>query len=338
MPEHRPGSIERILDAAANRAREGLRVVEDYVRFVLADEELSRRARDTRHRVTELAKLCVPGLALLKERDTPGDLGADPETFRTPNRASALTVVLCAFKRAQEALRSLGEFSRLTVASVGGGFESLRYEVYELEKASLAAALPRVLLERATVALITTLASADARLPQLDDALPLARTGCHVLVVRAGNLNDLAFLEAARQLRSVCDETETLLFIAARADVARLAGADGVLVGETGLPVPVARQAMPQTALVAYAAQSVYEANLAALDGADAVFLEASGKHRWDEFVEWTEDPLSPCFATGFTSVDEALAREELRRVAFGASTVDADQVRRAVEALATRG
>ena len=31
----------RVLDAAANRAREGLRVVEDYVRFVLDDRHLT---------------------------------------------------------------------------------------------------------------------------------------------------------------------------------------------------------------------------------------------------------------------------------------------------------
>jgi thiamine-phosphate pyrophosphorylase len=49
------GGVElgRILDASANRAREGLRVIEDYVRFVLDDPGLTRRLKQVRHRLAE---------------------------------------------------------------------------------------------------------------------------------------------------------------------------------------------------------------------------------------------------------------------------------------------
>ena len=43
--------LGRILDASANRAREGLRVVEDYVRFVLDDPGLTERLKEVRHRL-----------------------------------------------------------------------------------------------------------------------------------------------------------------------------------------------------------------------------------------------------------------------------------------------
>lgn len=53
----------RTLDAAANRAREGLRVVEDYVRFSLDDAHLSRLLKELRHELTErLADLDRIGL------------------------------------------------------------------------------------------------------------------------------------------------------------------------------------------------------------------------------------------------------------------------------------
>ena len=42
----------RVLDAAANRAREGLRVVEDYVRFVLDDQYLTELCKQLRHDLT----------------------------------------------------------------------------------------------------------------------------------------------------------------------------------------------------------------------------------------------------------------------------------------------
>src|SRR5262245_59797174 len=42
-------AVLRILDAQANRAAEGLRVIEDYVRFVLDDRHLSQLAKSLRH-------------------------------------------------------------------------------------------------------------------------------------------------------------------------------------------------------------------------------------------------------------------------------------------------
>ena len=39
----------RILDANANRAREALRVIEDYARFALDDDSLCQQLKDLRH-------------------------------------------------------------------------------------------------------------------------------------------------------------------------------------------------------------------------------------------------------------------------------------------------
>jgi len=40
---------QRLLDADFNRAREALRVVEDYARFILDDARLSQAAKQLRH-------------------------------------------------------------------------------------------------------------------------------------------------------------------------------------------------------------------------------------------------------------------------------------------------
>jgi hypothetical protein len=48
-PERPSASTLRVVDANLNRAREGLRVVEDVARFVLGDEALTKRAKDLRH-------------------------------------------------------------------------------------------------------------------------------------------------------------------------------------------------------------------------------------------------------------------------------------------------
>ena len=41
--------VLRILDAAANRAGEGLRVIEDFLRFVLDDRHLTSLCKELRH-------------------------------------------------------------------------------------------------------------------------------------------------------------------------------------------------------------------------------------------------------------------------------------------------
>src|SRR5262249_7797517 len=51
----------RILDASANRAREALRVMEDYCRFCLDDRFLSTQLKELRHDLAEALATLPPG-------------------------------------------------------------------------------------------------------------------------------------------------------------------------------------------------------------------------------------------------------------------------------------
>ena len=118
VEEERPaldatGQIDavRILDACANRAREGLRVVEDYCRFVLDDSFLCGELKQLRHDLTAaLAPLRTAHL--LEARETQRDVGAVLSTEAEQKRASLAAVALVNWKRLQEALRSLEEFGK----------------------------------------------------------------------------------------------------------------------------------------------------------------------------------------------------------------------------------
>src|SRR5512143_2545889 len=96
-------AIWRILDANANRAREALRVVEDYARFALDDDGLCGELKQLRH---DLASAIGPllGEAML-HRDTPGDVGTDNKTASEGVRQGLGAVVTAAGKRLGEALR-----------------------------------------------------------------------------------------------------------------------------------------------------------------------------------------------------------------------------------------
>src|SRR4029077_16485227 len=73
-------SVWRLLDANANRAREGLRVVEDTARFVLAQPKASSALRLLRHRLDQLV-LRNYG-TLLQHRDVENDSGRQNPSTR----------------------------------------------------------------------------------------------------------------------------------------------------------------------------------------------------------------------------------------------------------------
>ena len=124
--------ILRILDANANRAREGLRVVEDYCRFVLDDANLSSAIKAMRHDVTEQMNAIDTASALLEARDSESDVGAsEPEPTAQPAVAD---VVMANIKRAQEALRCLEDYSKALDSTRAETFKSIRFELYSLEK------------------------------------------------------------------------------------------------------------------------------------------------------------------------------------------------------------
>src|SRR5690348_15795475 len=106
--------VYRALDANCNRAREGFRVAEDVARFILNDPKLLDQLKKLRHGVTTAEKslFASPKLRGLS-RNVEKDLGRGTEEKKEKVRTSPQEVLKANLKRAQEALRSLEEFSKL---------------------------------------------------------------------------------------------------------------------------------------------------------------------------------------------------------------------------------
>ncbi|MHB9156200.1 MAG: hypothetical protein ACYC5N_11035 [Endomicrobiales bacterium] len=128
----------RIIDANLNRAREGLRVVEDTARFVLRSGRWYKRARAARHRLDTLTRPLYP--VLLKQRDSRSDAG---RTLPEGKRASLEAVLAANFRRVEESLRVLEEYSRLISPAAGPALKAMRFSIYILEKEFLAEDQPR---------------------------------------------------------------------------------------------------------------------------------------------------------------------------------------------------
>ncbi len=127
--------ITRILDANLNRGREGLRVVEDVVRFVLDDAVLAARIKAIRHEITFLVhKLPLDELELLSARDSEGDVGMNLNCASENLRPGLSQIAFANIHRSQEAMRVLEELSKLYDDSVALEFKKLRFQIYGLEK------------------------------------------------------------------------------------------------------------------------------------------------------------------------------------------------------------
>lgn len=128
-------SIFRALDANCNRAREGFRVAEDVARFVLNDAKLLSRLKQLRHEVTLSEKSLFRSPKLrLAARNIEKDLGRGNKEKTEKSRSGARELLKANLKRAQEALRSLEEFSKLLKHPASARFKRIRYACYQIEE------------------------------------------------------------------------------------------------------------------------------------------------------------------------------------------------------------
>jgi thiamine-phosphate pyrophosphorylase len=125
--------LVRMIDACINRATEGLRVVEDFARFLLDDPHLTTLSKDLRHDLTA-AMSKIPPADRLAARETRQDVGTALTASDEYRRKDASQVVAANFQRTQQALRSLEEYCKIIDANLARRLETLRYRTYTLER------------------------------------------------------------------------------------------------------------------------------------------------------------------------------------------------------------
>lgn len=260
--------VYRILDAAANRAREGLRVLEDYTRFACDDPLLTAELKAVRHQLKESLDR-LPRHELLASRDTEHDVGTTLSTPAEWSRNNPLDVVAANFKRTQESLRSLEEFGKLESRPLAEAMETARYRLYTLERVAAIGADSRARLEGVV---LYVLASSDHCPGGLEWTVREALAGgAQVIQLREKSLPDRQLVALARRARRWTREAGALLITNDRPDIARLVEADGVHVGQEELSVKDARRIASPRALVGVSTHSIEQARQAVLDGANYI-------------------------------------------------------------------
>lgn len=324
----------RIIDAALNRAGEGLRVVEDYVRFVLDDSLLMSQIKSLRHDFAAVAAT-IPATERHAARDTAHDVGTDLSTHGEQNRSDAWAVCTANLKRTEQSLRSLEEYGKL----VDGGFtrqiESLRYRLYTLEKVLDIGKSSREKLEGVNLCVLVDGRESAVAFERLVAELVAAAVG--MIQLRDKQLEDRELIGRARQLRQLTCGTATLAVINDRADIAAATDADGVHLGQEDLSVKDARSIVGTRMLIGVSTHHIDQVRVAVLDGANYLGAGPTFPSQTKRFAAFAgldylrqvaAEVRLPTFAIGgitTPNLPEVLAAG-ITRVAVGGAIIEADK------------
>lgn len=233
-------ALLRILDANLDRAREGIRTIEEWCRFGLNDEATTAQLKHLRQSV---ARWHSPEIRLA--RDTPGDLGTALTHPQEATRSSLVEILQVNFARSQEALRVLEEYGKLRSVEMAAAFKQMRYQLYTLDSQIVGPMLSATSpvkspalsqLMQARTYLVTSPVS--NLLAVVESAL---EGGIAIVQYREKTADDHERLEIARQMSALCHRYSALFIVNDRVDIAAASGADGVHLGQHDLPIEVAR-------------------------------------------------------------------------------------------------
>jgi len=300
---HETAAVYRIIDANANRAGEGLRVAEDYLRFFLQDEFLSRACKQLRHDLAVTIS-ALDREKLLSCRSTLTDVGTSTKTDTEYDRHTLFDVSIANLRRSAEALRTLEEFAKLISTAAAEEFESLRYRSYTVEKAVNQLQRANRRLQRARLYVLANLS--DSKWKQKIESLVSA--GVDVVQLRDKTKCDRELVAMARFIRRATVGTGTLFIVNDRPDIAQLIQADGVHVGQEEMTVADVRSIVGPDMLIGVSTHTIAQAEQAVLAGADylgvgPVFASSTKKFQRLSELSFVEEVAChiglPAFAIG---------------------------------------
>lgn len=267
-----------MLDACANRAREACRTLEDVARFVLCDQELTSRLKAIRHGLTGALAAIDAGMRLAG-RETASDVGAGVSIETEQARAGLGAIVEAAGSRLGEGLRSIEEALKSIEPGAAAAVEGLRYEAYDASRdvrMALGTGRPR----QWRLCVLVTEAACNRPWEEVVSAAIDAGADC--LQLREKGLPDRELLHRARRLVALAragdgarggSRPAPVAIINDRPDIALLAGADGIHLGQEDLAVRDVRRLVGFSLMLGVTCATAEQARTAAREGADYLGL-----------------------------------------------------------------
>jgi thiamine-phosphate pyrophosphorylase len=294
--------VARIIDANANRASEALRTLEDLVRFALDDGPLSARLKDLRHTLHSALRR-LPEDWLPANRSTATDVGTSNAAAGEYTRSGLADLAGAAGSRLAEALRSIEECAKTLPTEDGGplarAVEGVRYASYDLA-AAIQLRLPGQVRQWKVCVLVT---ESICRRPWREVVERALDGGADAIQLREKGLGDAALLDRATWIADRCRAASAQFIVNDRPDIALLAGADGVHLGQEDLAPSSVRRLVGRRLVIGMSTHNATEAARAVDEAADycgigAMFPTSVKPTAEQAGVAWLRDYLAdPRFA-----------------------------------------
>lgn len=305
-------AIYRIVDANYNRAREGLRIAEEFCRFALNNEQLAAECKEFRHRLSSaVSKLDMQ--KLISSRDTENDVGCGMQVAGQMKRESLEDCVTAGLARTTEALRAISESVSVTSSELAGEFERLRYDCYTLEKNISIIGFPAVKFKKTRLYCIITVQKGT-------DALKIAQScasgGADCLQLRTKEMFDSELLPLAQKFVQICKQNKVISIINDRADIAIAADADGVHLGQNDLPADEIRKIQLKPLIIGNSTHSMIELESAVAQKPHYVGVGSV-------FCTSTKKQVEVCGLDYISKAGEYLKSKNVEAVAIGGINLD---------------
>ena len=299
--EHIDFQVAQIIDANLDRAREGLRVLEDWARFGLGKEDLVIRIKNFRQILgrnhLEIYKI---------SRNHIEDKCKGLSHVEQLNRNNPIKIISSNSARVQEALRVIEEFSRNHNNQLSKLASEIRYEIYSLEIELLNLNLReryKSIISENNLYSIT-----DHRENLLETIEKILLAGVKIIQHRYKEGNDKEHLKEAIEINNLCKKYNSLFIVNDRVDIALASNADGVHLGQDDIDIKTARKILGISKIIGVSANNSADINKAVTDGCDyigvgPVFPTLTKKNKeplgLEKIKALTKDINIPCFAIG---------------------------------------
>ena len=293
--------IYQIIDANLDRAREGLRVLEDWARFGLGKEKYVEKIKNFRQ------ILGKNHLEVYKQsRNHIEDKCKGLTHQEQINRKTSEQIISSNSGRVQEALRVIEEFSRLHNHELSEIASEIRYEIYTIEIELLDLTKCKKsegILKENDLYVIT-----DQKDNLLEIIEEILIAGVKIIQHRFKTGTDKDFLEEAIKIKNLCERYNSLFIINDRVDIALASNADGIHLGQDDLDLKTARKLLGYSKIIGISANNEIDISKALKDGCDyigigPVFETATKKDKKPLGIEkiqtLTKDLNVPWFAIG---------------------------------------
>ncbi len=256
--------IAQLIDANLDRAREGLRVMEDWCRFGLKRSDFSIQIKDWRQQLG-VHHHNIYRKARLTSNDPAMGVSHPLQTARSTPEA----VFIANSSRVQEALRVIEEFTRTTDPNLCEIASKIRYKTYEIEIKVLnttEGTNRRQTLKECSVYLITT------NIRDLEEVvLQALKAGVKIVQYREKFLQDNEKITQAKCLASLCKEYNSLFIVNDRIDIALAVDADGIHLGQEDIPTKIAREILGTQKIIGRSTHSLEDIKNAEDEGCDYI-------------------------------------------------------------------